>query len=132
MQVKECTLIRPLHCDEGTNVVEAAKILKDNRQRRVIVVDENKHPIGIISTTDINNRVVAENKDASRLKARDVMTSPIYLTCDENDDLNDIFKKMVEHESFFCPVTKEGKLYGILTYGEMIKHVNQRIKNGTG
>lgn len=132
MQVKDCTLIRPLHCDEGTSVVEAAKILKGNKQRRIIVVDENKHPVGIISTTDINNRIVAESKDASKLKAHEIMTSPIYLTCDINDGLNDVFKKMLHHETYFCPVTKEGKLYGILTYGEMMKHVNQRMKNGTG
>ena len=132
MQVKDCTLIRPLHCDEGISAVEAAKILKENRQRRIIVVDKNKHPIGIISTTDLNNRVVAENKEASRLNARDIMTSQIYLICDVNDELNDVFKKMLHHETYFCPATKDGKLYGILTYGEMMKHVNQMMKNGTG
>lgn len=130
MLVKNCTLIKPLSCNKETSVVEVAKILRDNKQRRIIVVDENKSPIGIISTTDINNRVVAENKSASKLKAQDIMTSPIFLTCDINDNLNDIFKKMVEHESFFCPVTKDSKLYGILTYGELMRGVHEKIKNG--
>mgnify|MGYP001599062746 FL=1 len=102
MQVKNCTLIKSLSCKESLNVVEVARILRDNKQRRIIVVDENDLPIGIISTTDINNGVVAENKDASKLKAKEIMTSPIYLTCDINDNLNDIFNKMLKHESFFC------------------------------
>ena len=131
MQVKDCTLIKPLSCRKETNVVEVAKMLRDNKQRRIIVTDENEYPIGIISTTDINNRVVAEKKDPSKLKAEDVMTSPIYLTCDIDDNLNDIFKKMVEHESFFCPVTKENKLHGVLTYGELIKRVHEMSEFST-
>lgn len=126
MQVRNCTLIKPLSCKEGMNVVEVAKILRDRKQRRVIVVNENNEPIGIISTTDVNNRVVAENKDASKLNAKDIMTKPIYLVCDINDNLNDIFEKMIECKSFFCPVTKDGKLYGVLTYGELIRHVRHK------
>lgn len=130
MLVKNCTLIKPLSCRKETNVVEVAMTLKDNKQRRIIVINENESPVGIISTTDINNRVVAENKNPLKLKAQDIMTSPIYLTCDINDSLNEIFKKMVEHQSFFCPVTKEDKLYGVLTYGELIKHVHQKFEHG--
>lgn len=126
MQVKNCTLIKPLSCKESINVVEVARILRDKKQRRIIVVNENNEPIGIISTTDINNRVVAKNKNASELKAKDVMTKPIYLTCYINDNLDDIFKKMVEHDSFFCPVKKDGKLYGVLTYGELMRHVRHK------
>lgn len=130
MKVENCTLIKPLSCNKETSVVAVAQILRDNKQRRIIVVNEGDFPVGIISTTDVNNRVVAENKDASKLKAQDIMTSPIYLVCDINENLNDVFKKMLHHESFFCPVIKEGKLYGILTYGELIKHVHQRMKHG--
>ena len=126
MQVKDCTLLNPMSCKEGMNIVEVARILRDRRQRRIIVVNENNEPIGIISTTDINNRVVAENKNANNLKAKDVMTKPIYLVCDVNENLSDIFEKMIERESFFCPVTKEGRLYGVLTYGELIKHVRHK------
>src|SRR3989338_2993358 len=130
MLVKNCTLIRPLYCKKETNALEAAKTLRDKKQRRIIVVDEKEYPVGIISTTDMNNRVVAENKDASKLKAGDIMTSPIFLICDFEDKLDDVFGKMVHHESFFFSVVKNRKLYGVLTYGELIKHVHQR--NGSG
>jgi len=129
MQVKDCTLIKPLYCNKDTNAVEVAKILRENKQRRIIIVDDSEFPIGIISTTDINNRVVAGNKDALRLKASDIMTSPIYLTCDINDKLNDIFEKMIKHESYFCPVIQDNKLYGVLTYGETIKYGHSKHGN---
>lgn len=130
MLVKDCTLIKPLICKKEASIIEVAKILRDNKQRRIIVIDEKKSPSGIISTTDINNRIVAENKDASNLKAKDIMTSPIYLTCDFEDNLNEVFNKMVSRESFFCPVVKDKKIHGILTYGELMAKAKEKLTNG--
>ncbi|MBI4210956.1 MAG: CBS domain-containing protein [Candidatus Diapherotrites archaeon] len=123
MKVSDCTLLKPLQCGSDEPAVKVAKILRDNKQRRIIVVDRKGSPVGIISTTDMNNRVVAENKQPSSLKAKDVMTSPIYLACGIKENLDEIFKKMIKHESYFCPVTKDGKLYGVLTYGELMNKV---------
>jgi CBS domain-containing protein len=129
MIVKNCTLIKPLSCRKDTNLVEVAKLLRDNKQRRIIVTDENDVPVGIISTTDMNNKVVAENKNANELKAENIMESPIFLTCDLECNLSEVFQKMAEHDSFFVPVTKEGKLHGILTYGELIRRAKEKIAN---
>lgn len=130
MKAINCTLIKPLTCTESEDVKSIAQILRDNKQRRVIVVDSKKYPVGIVSTTDINNRVVAEGKDAIKTKAKEVMTSPLYLVCDVNDEVNEIFHKMVKHESFFVPVTKSKKIYGILTYGELLKSAQKAITYG--
>lgn len=131
MHVENCRLIKPLSCSKETSVVEAAKKLMENKQRRLIVIDESEYPVGIISTTDISNKVVAENKDASKLRAEDIMTSPVYLVCDLNGDANEIFRKMVHHETFFVPVLKDNKLFGILTYGELMKCAHHKLKHGT-
>ena len=128
MIVKNCTLIQALSCEQETNLVDVAKILRDNKQRRIIVTDHDK-PVGIISTTDMNNKVVAENKLPNDLKAKEIMTSPLFLACDWEDDLTQIYKKMLEHKTYFVPVTKEGKLYAVLTYGELKKRVLERIEN---
>ena len=37
----------------------------------------------------------------------------------------EVFEKMVTHQSFFVPVTKDGKLYGILTYAELMKKAQE-------
>lgn len=129
MKVKNCTLIRALTCKKDDTVVEAAKTLKQNKQRRIIVVDDNESPVGIISTTDMNNRVVAEAKNMDGLKAEDIMTSPLYLVCDYEEGLGDIYEKMLKHKSYFVQVTKEGKIYGILTYGELVYNVKEAAKN---
>ena len=127
MIVQNCTLIRALKCNDTQTAYDAANVLKENKQRRLIVVGSDEKPIGILSTTDINNKVVAENKIAKDTKVQDIMTSNIYLVCDVNDDLNQIYKKMHEHETFFVPVTKNNKLYGILTYAELMKRANVKL-----
>ena len=128
MIIRDCRLIKPLYCGKDSTVVEAAIILRDNKQRRLIVVDEDKKPIGIISTTDINNKVVAQNKDASKMTIKDIMTSPVYLVADINEEVNVVFGKMLKHETFFVPITEKGKLIGILTYGELMEKANEAKK----
>lgn len=128
MKPSNCTLLKPLSCSQDTNIIDVAKTLRDNRQRRIIVVDEKDYPIGIISTTDMNNKVLAESLDLKKTKASDIMTSPLFLVCDINDNLGDIFARMHEHESYFVPVLKDSKLFGILTYGELIHRVESELK----
>ncbi|HLD05053.1 MAG TPA: CBS domain-containing protein [Candidatus Nanoarchaeia archaeon] len=130
MNVSQCTLIKPLSCTAETPLPEVARILREYQQRRILVVDTNESPIGIISTTDMNNRVIAENKDAAKLAAQDVMTQPLHLVCDLNDDLNEVYHKMIQKTSYYCPVTQNGKLYGILTYGEMVRCLQHLLHHG--
>jgi CBS domain-containing protein len=131
MIAKNCTLIKALACDRNTSVVEVAKILRDNKQRRILVLDSKKYPIGIISTTDMNNKVVAEDADASELKAEQIMTKPVAVVCDAKEDINKVYEKMLDKSSFFVPVTENNKLYGILTYGELLRRVKEIVRNGT-
>ena len=76
MKIKDCDLRKVLDCDIGDSVINVAKKLKKNNERHIVVVDSGK-PLGLISTTDICNRVVAESKDLNKTKAKDIMTSPV-------------------------------------------------------
>ena len=130
MNVSQCTLINALSCSPETPLPQVARILREHKQRRILVVNQNQEPIGILSTTDMNNRVIAENQNASTLAAQDIMTQPIHLVCDLNDSLNEVYHKMIKKTSYYCPVTREGKLYGILTYGEMVRCLNHLLHHG--
>lgn len=121
MNVSACTLIEPLFCSEDTLLPQVAKLLRDHRQRRILIVNKKQEPIGIISTTDMNNRVIAQDKDASKLCAKDIMSSPLHLICTLNDKITEVFQQMKGQHSYYCPVTQNGKLYGILTYGELMR-----------
>jgi CBS domain-containing protein len=130
MHVKNCTLIKPLSCASGTTVMKAAQILREKKQRRILVVDQHEYPVGILSTTDVNNKVAAEGKDSKTIKVDEIMTKPIHLVCDLNDDINEIYRQMVGKQTFFVPVLKDKKLHGILTYAEIVEHAKKVLQNG--
>jgi CBS domain-containing protein len=128
MKVKNCTLIKAVTCPENAKIVDVAKKLKEHLNKRAIVVDAGGKPVGILSTTDICSKVVAEGLDAKEVETKDVMSDP-FLIADMDDDLGAIFEKMREHTTFFVPVIESGKLKGILTYGELMFRVKEAIKN---
>ncbi|MFA5857349.1 MAG: CBS domain-containing protein [Candidatus Pacearchaeota archaeon] len=123
MKIKNCILIEAFKCNKNSSVVDVAKKFKGITLKHMFVVDENDYPIGIISITDINNRVVAEGKDPKKLIAKDIMSSPVAVA-DINDDLGEIYEKMVKKHTVMEPVVKENKMVGIITIHQIVKNLN--------
>ena len=122
-KLNECALIEPFMVDANDSVVEVAKHLRDSILRQVFVVDSEKKPLGLISTTDMNNRVCAEGKDPTSLKASDIMSSPIEL-CTMDDDAQKIYKDMTSKKRMLCAVIDEkGCMKGMITIGELLKGI---------
>ncbi len=124
MRIKDCELREVISCDKSDNIVSVAKKLKQEKERHIIVTEKNK-PVGIISTTDVNNRVVAENKNPQKTTANEIMTSPI-MTQDIDEQLAKAYFEMLKSNVFSCPVTQKGKLVGALDLKTAMNHL---IKN---
>lgn len=109
-------------CKETESVLDVSRILRDTRARHLIVTDSKKKPVGIISTVDINNRVVAEGKNASNLTAKDIMTKPIE-TVDVSASCEEAYQKMVEKGTYSIPVTEKGQLIGSLSFNKIFERI---------
>jgi len=94
-------------------VQEAAKQMVKHRVGSIIVV-KKKSPIGIITETDLNKKIVALGKDPKKLKVGDVMSSPIVFS-QPNDDIVKTVEKMKKHRIKRIPVVDKGKIIGIVT-----------------
>jgi CBS domain-containing protein len=99
--------------DYDKTVQEAAKIMVDHRVGSIIVV-KDKNPIGIITETDINKKIVALGKDPKKLKVEEIMSSPIAFS-DPNEDITLAVEKMKKHRIKRIPVVDNGKIVGIVT-----------------
>ena len=126
MKIKECILIEAFKCHEDESVVDVAKKLRQITLRHIFVTDKNNHPTGIISVIDINNRVVAEAKDATKLKAKDIMSKPIDVV-DINDNLEDFYEKLIKKNHVMAPVTENKKMVGIITLHQILKNLNKQL-----
>ncbi len=113
-------------CREKETVLEVARILRDTKSRHLVVLSTDNKPLGIISTVDINNRVVAQEKDPKKTHVEDVMTRPV-VSIDCSETYHSAIKKMAEAGSYSIPVTLHGKLLGSLE----LRTALEVIKDGT-
>ena len=118
MNIGTCSLQKPLSCVSTASIIDVAQSLCTKECRQILVV-ENDMPIGIISTTDIVARVVAVKKDPSKTKAKEIMTQPIH-SLDAETPVEKAYLFMIQKNLFSVPVTKQGKLVGILPFSKSL------------
>ncbi|MCL4388122.1 CBS domain-containing protein [Candidatus Marsarchaeota archaeon] len=105
-----------------------AKLMAEKEIGSVIVVDEDMYPLGIVTEGDIVRNVIAEDKDPKTTAAKEIMTAPV-ITITSDIKLSDAARLMaVKHIKKLCIVSLNGKLNGIMTEGDVIKHAGYLIK----
>ncbi len=124
MKIKNCILIEAFKCNEDDSIIEVAKKFRTISLRHIFVVDDNDYPIGVISVTDIINRVVAEGKDIKNTKAKEIMSKPIDVV-DVEDDLEEFYETLKIKNHVMAPVVKDEKMIGIITIHQIIKNLEK-------
>ena len=115
----------PVTVDTNITAQNIAKLMSNRRVGTAVVVKNNK-PIGIVTDTDLTKRIVANAKDPKKLKAKDVMTTPLIFAS-PTDKVNDVVLKMKRHRVKRVPVISDGKLVGILTTTDIAKSVPEMM-----
>jgi len=118
-KIMECKLIQPVMVEKKDTIVTVAQKMVAEKVKHVIVV-ENQMPVGIVSMHDIVTRLVAQDKDARVVTAADIMTHPID-SLEESMSIEHAFMHMVKKNVFFMPITREGKLVGLLPFSNQVK-----------
>jgi len=120
MEINKIKIHSVLTCNLNDNVKEIAKKLKENRDRRIFVVDSEDKLKGIITTTDLVYKFLAEERED--LKAEDIMTKEVK-SVGVSEDLEKALEIMNEIKSFSCPLTEDGKIIGLISYQDILGHV---------
>ncbi|HLC33022.1 MAG TPA: CBS domain-containing protein [Candidatus Nanoarchaeia archaeon] len=107
-------------CREGDKVLEVCRILRDTQQRHLIVVNAKDFPVGVISTVDTNNRVLAEAKDPTKCTAGEIMTKNIKCVSLE-ETYEKAFTIMAQHGLTAIPVIHQERLIGQLEFSHAFK-----------
>jgi CBS domain-containing protein len=89
----------------------------------VVVIDKDKKPIGIVTERDILKRVLAKKKDFMKVKIEDIMTKNIT-TASTNSTFLEIARIMRKGSFRRLPITKNGKLVGIVTSRDIINFMS--------
>ena len=125
MKVKDCMTGEVYCVKPNTTACEIAKLMEKNHIGCVPVCDEQNCIVGMVTDRDIILRSIANNKDVKTTTASEIMTTNIC-TCNENDEVCNVEKKMSTNQIRRIPVVDNNKVIGILTLGDLA-HYNKEI-----
>lgn len=102
--------------DPQASVLEALHLMRRRYINGLLVNKSEANPdYGIITSTDICDRIIAEQRNPAKTKVAEIMHSPI-LTINQNADLITCVKLMKEHHVHHMPVTDDhGELVGLIS-----------------
>lgn len=98
----------------------AIRILAENRVGALVITNENRKIVGILSERDIVRVIDREGAAALDRSVRTAMTPKVKI-CNENHTVNELMEIMTVGRFRHLPVEKDGMLYGIVSIGDVVK-----------
>ena len=86
-----------------------------------LVVTSNDAILGIISERDIVRAISQYGESVTSMQVKDIMTHGLITASPEND-LTHLMRLMTRHRVRHMPVLRNGKLAGIISIGDVVKH----------
>lgn len=108
----------PISVEPGTLIIEAARLMRKHGVSCLPIVGDGK-VIGMLTDTDLRNRVVAEAADTSRPVDDFMSTTITTLDCDAL--AFDALVLMMQHDISHLPILSDDKLVGILTHTNLVR-----------
>ncbi len=100
-------------------VSEAAYLMMKEEIGSLVVVDDQMFPVGIVTDRDLVISAIAEGKNPEESIVEEVMTKDVVYV-EEETNILDILSTMSEYSIRRMPVTKNGKLTGIISVDDLI------------
>jgi L-aspartate semialdehyde sulfurtransferase len=108
---------------EETSVHQAAQYLREKQVRSVGVVDTGGKLVGVISHSDVSDKVAAENKCPAWMKASDIMTREL-VTVTPDIALEECLRLMEQNTIFHLIVLDEHQGFrGMLSISDILRVV---------
>ena len=103
----------------------ASTILKDNDISFLVVVEDSK-PVGIVSERDIVRKIVAENKEASKIQLESIMSKK-FKWVEPNSSIESAVQKMLNNNIRRLVVLENDKLAGVITQTDLTEFLRSKI-----
>ena len=108
-------------------VFECAKVMADAHISALVVVDDDRILIGIITERDLTQRIVAAGLDGKGTKVGDIMTAnPDILAPD--DSATDALELMQTRGYRHLPVVEDGKCVSIVSIRDLYTSAKEALE----
>ena len=124
MRISDLLRNKPRHdvitISPEASVRELIALLAEHNVGALIVSADGASVDGIVSERDVVRRLV-EHDEVLQGPVSSIMTSSVE-TADEQGLLDDLMKTMTERRIRHVPVVTDGRLTGIISIGDVVKH----------
>ena len=121
--IRDLMTDNPSSLESGSNVVEAARLMRDE-DAGIIPIVEGQKLVGTVTDRDIALRVVAEGKSPESTTVGEIASREL-VTVDPQQNLDEALRLMARHQVRRLPVVEEdGKLVGIVAQADVARHAS--------
>lgn len=115
--------------DPDASVLEALELMRRRYIHSVLVNKSEANPeYGIITSTDICDRIIAEQRNPATTRVSEIMHSPI-ITINQEEELIDCVRLMKKHNVHHMPVADDsGELVGFISATDFLVAAEQLAK----
>lgn len=107
--------------DPGASLADAARLLAEKRIGAVPILGADRRLVGIISERDIVQALAVRGAAALDEPVSQTMTRRVE-TCNERETIASIMERMTKGKFRHVPVADQGRLIGIVSIGDVVKH----------
>ncbi len=120
LEAKDIMTKNVISVTEDTPIYQAVEILVENNISGIPVITKDRILIGILTEKDVLS-LFYDNEGDQNLTVRDFMT-PHAVFFDANENLINVCDYLLNNYFRRVPVVSEGKLVGIISRRDIIKH----------
>ena len=113
--------------DPTTNLASAVKLLAERKIGALVVTGADRRIVGIVSERDIVQELAAHGAASLDLPLTEVMTRKV-MTCGASDTISFVMERMTQGKFRHLPVVEQGRLLGIVSIGDVVKHRLQEME----
>lgn len=116
-----------LTIEPTANLATATRLLAERKIGALVVTGADRRVIGIVSERDIVQELAAHGAASLELPLTDVMTREV-MTCRISDTISSVMERMTQGKFRHLPVVEQGRLAGIVSIGDVVKHRLQEME----
>jgi CBS domain-containing protein len=120
-QILETKGYEVLTIEPGASVYSAIETMAENGIGALMVMDGSR-PVGLVSERDYARKVVLKGRSSKDTEVREIMTS--HVCCVRpGQTVEECMALMTEKRVRHLPVTKDDRLVGIVSIGDLVKSI---------
>jgi CBS domain-containing protein len=117
--------------EPAARLAEAVRVLAEKRIGAALVLGADRRIAGIISERDIVRALAGRGAAALDEPISQTMTRKVE-TCNESESVATIMERMTAGKFRHMPVVDQGRLLGVVSIGDIVKHRLQEMEHESG